>query len=518
MYPISRSVRSSWKNLSLVARAMSANFARSAKQRTHVTHRTPKGLALVDVAKVAGVLGLLRFEPPRRERQRAQGRHDAREQEILLVAPAGEPNGDPPAVSRQRAGLAGERGRIREFVERIVRHPGEQCVQYRMPQRVSGNRRAHREIEIRPRLAELDIGMVPQIEAGPAREPGRPRLGRRLVDQGQTPGQERIRFREPEGAVRDRIAPACHGSGRNRAQAVRRVMKRRNRIGRHSLCQHGHEHTVRDERGDKPPHEFGVEVVEPPGRGQDLPDRVVVQGGGKRDRMGNGLRLLLKAEPDPRHADKLLVPARLDAPLADEVDVRERRCSDVVAVREPCLGRVDGDAERREVPVPHAETRVQPFRPAARLQRREQAAPAFVSEEVRDERERVRPVVGTRRRNREQEREGADLAHRLDVEPRRQESFRIDLQVDVGEVLERAHGPLRHQWGCPPPSSERHLPECRTRGDDARAVQVLLGVAEVERNGRGPAWSRRKPVERKVFQTKDSTRRSTALVASVFSV
>ena len=255
------------------------------QQRAHLAHRTSIGLALAGVAKVAGVLGLLRFEAPRRERQRAQGRHDAREQEILLVAPTGETHGDPPTVSRQRPGLPGERGRIREFVEHVMHHPDQQCAQHRMAGRVVGDRRAKRDVEVRPRPAELDVGAMPQIEAGPARDPGRPRPGRRLVDQRQAPGQEGIGLREQEGAVRGRVAPARHASGRDGAQAVRRLVKGCHGVGRHALRDHAHEHALRGERAEAAPHELGVEVVEAPGRAQDLPDRMVVQGGGEKDRV-----------------------------------------------------------------------------------------------------------------------------------------------------------------------------------------------------------------------------------------
>ena len=142
--------------------------------------------------------------------------------------------------------------------------------------------------------------------------------------------------------------------------------------------------------------------------------------------MGARLRLVHEAESDLRHARQLVVIARLDAGLADEVEVREHRGDDFVSVGEPFFGGLDGDPERREVAVSQAGPRAQAFRPAARLQRREQAATALVAEEVGDERERVRPVVRAQRRNRERERDGPHLAHRLDVEPRGQETFGVE--------------------------------------------------------------------------------------------
>ena len=170
-------------------------------------------------------------------------------------------------------------------------------------------------------------------------------------------------------------------------------MERCDGVGGHALPHHRHEHAVRVERGEKPPLDHGVEVVEPVGPGQDLSDRIHVQGGGERYRVGAGSALVQKTEADPCHARKLLVVARLDPLLADEIEVREHRGDDVVGVRKPHLGGLDRDAERREIRVPNARPCAQPFRPAARLQRREQAAAAFVAEEVRDQNKRVCPVM-----------------------------------------------------------------------------------------------------------------------------
>ena len=133
--------------------------------------------------------------------------------------------------------------------------------------------------------------------------------------------------------------------------------------------------------------------------------------------------------------------ARLDALFADEVQIGEHRGDDVVAMGEPRLRRLDGHHERREVPVPHARPRAQPFRPAPCLQRREQAAAAFVAEEVGDEVERVRPVVRAHRRNRERERDGADLPDRLDLEQCGQEALRVERSFDPRRVVVAAgHG------------------------------------------------------------------------------
>ena len=57
---------------------------------------------------------------------------------------------------------------------------------------VAGDRGAHREVEIRTRLPEFDIDLMPQIEAGPACDAGGPRLRRPRVDQGQIVRHERI--------------------------------------------------------------------------------------------------------------------------------------------------------------------------------------------------------------------------------------------------------------------------------------------------------------------------------------
>ena len=266
--------------------------ARIEQQLAHVAHRTAERGALVDVSKLAGILRLLRLEPLRREQRRAQGRYDAREQRALLVAPAGEADGDPAAVPVQRIGLPGERGGVCELVERIVRHAGEQRAQHRVPGGIVGDRRAHREVEIRARLSELDVGVMPQIEAGPAHDAGRSRPGRLRVDQRQIAGHERIRLRKHEAVVRRRVAPARHGRRRDRAQPVRRLMERCDGVGGHALPHHRHEHAVRVERGEKPPLDHGVEVVEPVGPGQDLSDRIHVQGGGERYRVGAGSALV----------------------------------------------------------------------------------------------------------------------------------------------------------------------------------------------------------------------------------
>ena len=208
-------------------------------------------------------------------------------------------------------------------------------------------------------------------------------------------------------------------------------MERRDRVGGHAVRHHGYEHMVRGERGEKPPLQHGVEVVEPIGRGQDLADRIPVQGGGERYCVGTNAGLLEKTETDSGHAGKFIVVAGLDALPTDEFEVREHRGDEVVAVCKPGLGRLDGDAERREVRMIHARPRAQSFRPAARLQCRKQTAAAFVAEEVRDEREGVRPVVRAQRRDRERERDGADLANRFDVEPRGQKPLPVERRGDA---------------------------------------------------------------------------------------
>ena len=147
--------------------------------------------------------------------------------------------------------------------------------------------------------------------------------------------------------------------------------------------------------------------------------------------MGAGAALFLEAETDPRHAGELLVTARIDPLLADQGEVREDQGDDGLGVLDPRLGRLDSDAERREVRVLDAHPRAHRPPPAARLQRREQAAAAFVPEEVRGERERLRPEVRAQRRDREREQDGAALADRLHVEPRRQGPFPVERHGDA---------------------------------------------------------------------------------------
>ena len=419
--------------------------------------------ALAGVPELPGVLRLLRLEPRQGEWRRAQGRDDALQQQGLLVAPAGEAGGDPAPVPVQRVGLPGESGGIRELVEGVVRHAGQQRAEHRVPWGVVGDRGEHREVDVRARLPEFGVGVVPQIEAGPLHDARGPLLRCRRVDQRQLLGHEGIRRREREGVVRDRVAPARHGLRRDRAQPVRRVVERRDGIGGRALRHHRHECTLRDQRGEKPPFQRGVEVAEAVGRGQDLVRRIHVQGGGQRHRVGAGAGLVEKAEPDPRHARELVVVARLDASLADEGEAGEDRGDDVVDVREPRLGELDPDPEDREVRMLEARPRAQPLRPAACLQRREQAAAAFVAEEVRDERERPRRVVRAERRDLEREPEGADLAHRLDIEPCRQAPFRVERRGDAQAPRRRVAAPPRT---APGPSA----PACRAaRGRRPRA-------------------------------------------------
>ena len=233
------------------------------------------------------------------------------------------------------------------------------------------------------------------------------------------------------GVVGGRVPPARHRRRRDRRDSVRRVEERRDRVRGDALRHHRHQHPVRGEHGQEAPLECGVEVAVVPGRGQDLADRVHVQGGCQGDRVRTRPRLVHEAEADPRHACQLLVVARLDALFADEVEVREHRGDDLVPMVEPVLGGLDGDPERREVPMSQAGPCAQAFRPPARLQRREQAAGALVAEEVRDERERASPVVRPQRRDREREGDGPHLAHRLDVEPRGQAAVRVERNGDA---------------------------------------------------------------------------------------
>ena len=273
---------------------------------------------------------------------------------------------------------------------------------------------------------------MPQLEAGPLNDAGRRALRRRRrIDQREILGDEGIGLREGEGAVRGRVAPARHGPRRDRAQPVRRAVERRGGVGGGALRHHRHQHAVRGERGEKPPFDRGVEGVEPVGGGQDLAGRIHVQGAGEGDRVGAGAALFLEAEADPRHAGELVVMARIDPLLADQGEVREDQGDDVVGVPDSRFGRLDPDAERREVRVLDAHPRAQRPRPAARLQRREQAAAAFVSEEMRGERERLRPVVRAQRRDREREQDRAALADRLDVESRRQGPFPVERHGDA---------------------------------------------------------------------------------------
>ena len=446
------------------------------EQLAHPAHRTVGRAALADVSQAPGVLGLLRLEPVRRKRQRAKRGDDAREQQILLVTPAGETDGQPATMAVERVGLPGQHGGIGELVERIVRHAHEQGAQHRVPRRVAGNRGTDGEVEVGARRPELHVGVVPQIEAGPAHDALRPSPGLRCVDQFEVVGEERIRRRQRKRVVRRGIAPARHGVGRDRSQPVRSVVERVDRVRGHALRHYRHQDAVRGEEGEKAPFHFGVEVVETPGRGQHLRGRMDVQGGGERHRPGPGSRLLLKAETDPRHARELLVITRLDALRTNETEVREHRGHQVVAMSEPRFRQLDGHPERREVPVPHARPRAQPFRPALRLQRREQAAAAFVAEEVGDEVEWVRPVVRAHRGKRERERKSAEFPDRLDLEPRGQQIFRVERRVDPRRIVVAAG----HRGEPRPDPALQHLERLAADHDELHQVRRVGARMKVD--------------------------------------
>ena len=82
-------------------------------------------------------------------------------------------------------------------------------------------------------------------------------------------------------------------------------------------------------------------------------------------------------------------------------------------------------------------TRAQPLRPPCFLEGREQAALAFMADEVRDARERTGPVVRTEGWDREGERDVARLADWSDVEPGREEPFAKEWRGDA-KTLGRA--------------------------------------------------------------------------------
>ena len=208
-------------------------------------------------------------------------------------------------------------------------------------------------------------------------------------------------------------------------------MVRRDGVGRHARRHHRDENTLGREQRQESPLQRRIELVEQIGGRQDLADRIHVQGGCERCRVAARFGRLLVAEIDLRHACDLVAKARLDTFPADQVEVREDRGNHVVGMRDSGLGCLDRDAEGREVRVPESGSRAQTFRPPLRLQRREQTPPAFVAEKMRDEGERMGPVVRAQRRNREGERDGAQLADRLDFEPRGQRPVAVERRVDA---------------------------------------------------------------------------------------
>ena len=162
-----------------------------------------------------------------------------------------------------------------------------------------------------------------------------------------------------------------------------------------------------------------------------------MQGPREGQREVEGGRLLHEAETDLRHAGELVPVAGHPPRRADEVEVCEHQGDHLVRIRDPRLGGPDRDAERREARMRDAGPRAEALRPTPFLERREEAAPAFVTDEMRDESERLRPVVRPEGRDREREGEGADLPDRGDVEASRKEAFAKERGVDA-KTLHRA--------------------------------------------------------------------------------
>ena len=262
----------------------------------------------------------------------------------------------------------------------------------------------------------------------------------------------------------------------NRAQPVRRIVERRNRVGLHTLRRHRHERAFRNELGQKAPLEPGIERPEPVGRGQRLWRRIHVQVGCERHRVAEGSALLEVAEFDFRHARKLVVVGRLDPLCANEVQIRKDRGDDIDRVHEPCLRGLDRDAVCREVRMSDPRPRAQPFRPPVCLECREQTPAAFVAEEVRHEGERLRAIVRAQRRNRERDRDGAKLANGLDVELRRQSSFAV-LRHGNAQALDVA-ALHRRESGTYQPFE--HIERLATDDDELHEVGRIAAPVEID--------------------------------------
>ena len=144
--------------------------------------------------------------------------------------------------------MPGERGGVRELGEGVLHEPGVERAQHRVARGVVGYGRAHRELEVRAGLAELDVRAVPQLEPGPlhdAHRRGRSGhghlvcvcvcicnrrrirvcigsgvrvgVGRRMgVDERELPRHERVRLGKGEDARRRRVRPPFHRPRRYR--------------------------------------------------------------------------------------------------------------------------------------------------------------------------------------------------------------------------------------------------------------------------------------------------------------
>ena len=199
-------------------------------------------------------------------------------------------------------------------------------------------------------------------------------------------------------------------------------------------------------------------------------------------------RLLQELKSELRHACELVAVAGIEPLVADEVEEFEYEGDDLVRVRDPRLGGPDRDPERREVRMRDSGSRAQALRPPPILERREQAAPAFVADEMRDEGERLGPVVRPEGRDREREGESPGLADRDDVEPRRKEALPKERGVDVKTF----HGPPLHRLEPGPDvaleiferlAAEDH--ELHQVGGIGALVEVAHLVAEVDAGALG---------------------------------
>ncbi len=342
-----------------------------------------------------------------------------------------------------------------------------------MARSVVGERRAHAEIEARARHRERRIVLVPQNEAVARRQAPRHRRRVRLGRELHIARHEDVGLGEAQGRVHRPRAPARQRRLGDARDAVVGLIPGRGAIGLQALGGHREQQVLRRQAREIAADELGRERLHHVGAAQHVFGSVDLKAGGEPGRRRNRLDGLLEAKVEIGQRLLLVEQPALHSLALNQANVLEHVSDDLRGVGHALDGEIDRDVEGRLLIGRRPRACAQALRPALRLEQRQQAARAFVAEQIGDEHRRLGAVVRLDRGHREGQGELPLLLEGNDVEPSGQavgcEERLIGLQwthVAVGNGGElRLHPALE--------LGERLAPEDHQRHDVGRVMAVV---------------------------------------------